>query len=83
MYPVNPEVAYILPWYLWFIFSKIHIHVTNTFICMQDAVVDFIVKAYNDPAIITSAAFKGKLLVEKQSTVDKKNLLRDYKSSKR
>lgn len=49
----------------------------------QDAVVDFIVKAYNDPAIITSAAFKGKLLVEKQSTVDKKNLLRDYKSSKR
>eukprot|EP00250_Pteridium_aquilinum_P006907 c16736_g1_i1 orf=42-1370(+) len=49
----------------------------------QEALVDFIVKAYNDPATLTSAASKGTLLVEKQTTLDKRNLLRDYKPRKR
>ncbi|KAH7439212.1 hypothetical protein KP509_04G050400 [Ceratopteris richardii] len=43
----------------------------------QEAVIDFIIKAYYDPNIIVSEASKG-ILIDKKSTVDKKNKLRDY-----
>ncbi|KAI5071570.1 hypothetical protein GOP47_0013821 [Adiantum capillus-veneris] len=49
----------------------------------QEAIVDFIVKAYSDPSVITSASFKGTLIVDKKTTVDKKNKLRDYQPRKK
>lgn len=48
----------------------------------RDAIVDFIVKAYFEPATVTQAEAKG-TLVRKQTTVDKKNQLREYKPIKR
>ncbi|MCO5552246.1 hypothetical protein L7F22_005758 [Adiantum nelumboides] len=48
-----------------------------------EAIVDFIVKAYSDPGVIKAAEVKGTLIVDKKSTVDKKNKLRDYQPRKK
>ena len=52
------------------------------YMTLQDVIVDFIVKAYFEPSTITAAAADG-ILLQKETTTDKKNHLRVYRPMNR